>query len=348
MLVRLPESSFWDAFLRRPEIEEKYRLLGIVADRDAVEANLLPLAYLLYPDDEKRAKDLFDLTAKQDFDEAVRWLLFLNRAYQAGMRGEDMMRMLEALHTQEEDFETLLRPLSDGAWPISASSGWSATRVFDTLTKVKEEIGWPDTAGSARKWWEAFEKENSHRMSLVLRLAEEIRNRRATITDFFLAYVYSNTDNIQANLHYLDYTRLKRFAEKKEPSTYPVLPPERQDLPRYVGDALLAEIANLESRCDWENTTGSARKWWEAFRDENRKKPEPVYRLIAELVARQATITEFFLAYVYSNTDNIKANLCYLDYTRLKKEEEKKRRKAAARVASAPVADPVSLDEEEE
>ena len=39
----------------------------------------------------------------------------------------------------------------------------------------------------------------------------------------------------------------------------------------------------------------------------------------------------FFLAYVYSNTDNIQANLSYLDYTRLKKEEEKKKKEAASK-----------------
>ena len=54
------------------------------------------------------------------------------------------------------------------------------------------------------------------RKALVLRLAEELFNRQATITEFFLAYVYSNTDNIQANLHYLDYTRLKKEEEKKK------------------------------------------------------------------------------------------------------------------------------------
>ncbi len=47
-------------------------------------------------------------------------------------------------------------------------------------------------------------------------MAEELANRKATATEFFLAYVYSNTDNIQANLHYLDYTRLKKAEVRKE------------------------------------------------------------------------------------------------------------------------------------
>lgn len=51
---------------------------------------------------------------------------------------------------------------------------------------------------------------------MVLRLIEELKVRSATITEFFLSYVYSNTDNIQANLHYLDYTRLKKEEEKNK------------------------------------------------------------------------------------------------------------------------------------
>jgi hypothetical protein len=81
---------------------------------------------------------------------------------------------------------------------------------------MKATLDWAGTTGSARKWWDAFERENSHRLGLVLRLAEELVLRKATLTEFFLAYVYSNTDNIQANLHYLDYTRLKKEEEKRK------------------------------------------------------------------------------------------------------------------------------------
>jgi hypothetical protein len=51
---------------------------------------------------------------------------------------------------------------------------------------------------------------------LIYRLCEELRNRKASITEFFLSYVYSNTDNIQANLHYLDYLRLIKKHDKKD------------------------------------------------------------------------------------------------------------------------------------
>lgn len=99
---------------------------------------------------------------------------------------------------------------------ISNTKGWTDDQVRTKLEEVKKTLDWDNTTGSARKWWEAFESENKHRLALVLRLAEELQTRKATITEFFLAYVYSNTDNIQANLHYLDYTRLKKEEEKKK------------------------------------------------------------------------------------------------------------------------------------
>jgi len=95
--------------------------------------------------------------------------------------------------------------------------GWTDERFRSGIESGKaEHLGWGETTGSARTWWEAFEKENEHRLAIVFRLVEELRNRNATITEFFLAYIYSATDNVQANLHYLDYTRLKKDAEAKK------------------------------------------------------------------------------------------------------------------------------------
>ena len=99
---------------------------------------------------------------------------------------------------------------------ITNTKGWPAERIAARLEAVKAALGWAGTTGSARKWWDAFEHENSHRLGLVLRLAEELAIRKASFAEFFLAYVYSNTDNIQANLCYLDYTRLKKEDERQK------------------------------------------------------------------------------------------------------------------------------------
>jgi ATP-dependent Clp protease ATP-binding subunit ClpX len=100
---------------------------------------------------------------------------------------------------------------------ISDLAGWSDEEIWNSLEKMKAgTLGWKEASESARKWWTAFEQENKHRPGLIHRLAEELKVRSATITEFFLAYVYSNTDNIQANLHYLDYMRLKAEEEKRQ------------------------------------------------------------------------------------------------------------------------------------
>jgi ATP-dependent Clp protease ATP-binding subunit ClpX len=118
-------------------------------------------------------------------------------------------------------FSTHLRPVSPLRRRLSAKQtdvrAWSDEDLWNAIEQTKaEQLDWKNTTGSARKWWEAFEQENKHRPALIFRLAEELRNRNATIAEFFLAFVYSNTDNIQANLHYLDYKRLKDSEERKK------------------------------------------------------------------------------------------------------------------------------------
>lgn len=96
---------------------------------------------------------------------------------------------------------------------ITDVSGMTDEEVFNQIEELREDLEWEKTTGSARKWWTTFEEENKHRPALILRLVEELTNREATISEFFLSYVNSNTDNIQANLHYLDYSRLKKKDE---------------------------------------------------------------------------------------------------------------------------------------
>jgi hypothetical protein len=102
---------------------------------------------------------------------------------------------------------------------ITDTSGWTAGQMKYAIDKVKNEyLDMKGTTTSARTWWEAFERQNAGCPALIYRLMEELRNRRTTISAFFMAFVYANTDNIQAVLHYLDYTMLKRQHEK-EPET---------------------------------------------------------------------------------------------------------------------------------
>lgn len=99
---------------------------------------------------------------------------------------------------------------------ISNTDGWSQESMRARLEEIKEQLDWESSTDSSKRWWQSFEDENKKQLSLVLRLAEELQLRKATLTEFFLAYVYSNTDNIQAVLFFMDYTRLKKEAEKNK------------------------------------------------------------------------------------------------------------------------------------
>jgi hypothetical protein len=93
---------------------------------------------------------------------------------------------------------------------LTDTEGWTETQLRDHLQDIKEmQLDWNKTSDGVRRFWENYEKQSQQRTTVVVRLAEELAIRKATITEFYRALVNSNTDNIQAVLHYLDYMRLK-------------------------------------------------------------------------------------------------------------------------------------------
>jgi hypothetical protein len=171
----------------------------------------------------------------------------------------------------------------------------------EKLKQLRAEIGYGALTGNAKKWWDAIEAENQGRKDLVLRLAEELAARRATINEFFLTYVYSDSDNIQANLHYLDYCRK-------------LLRPD--DFPAGVRggeDADEEAVADLRREAGWEQTGGDARRWWGELEEAHRGDWRYLAAVLRELQRRKATIAELFLASV-NGGGGMRASLDYLDY----------------------------------
>jgi uncharacterized caspase-like protein len=77
--------------------------------------------------------------------------------------------------------------------------------------ELREQIGWSATTGVAREWWDAFEKQNAGNVPTLIALEERLLARKATITEFFLAYMNSNVDQVLPNLDYLDYLNATRL-----------------------------------------------------------------------------------------------------------------------------------------
>ncbi|MCB1237996.1 MAG: hypothetical protein KDM91_23215, partial [Verrucomicrobiae bacterium] len=215
---------------------------------------------------------------------------------------------------------------------ITNPAGWTTDEIRAEVENIKLRfLGWEETTGSARKWWKTFEQENEHRYPLILRLVEELRNRGATISSFFLAYVYSNTDNIQANLHYLDYTNLKKAVESSDTPAekawnFQLLVDWKSDLDDLNDAALSRRLSLLEGKIGLPNTAGSALKWWESLKKDHSDDLRDLARTTLWMSEGGHTISELFLAFVYSNTDNLQAILHYMMYSRLKKQEGENKR----------------------
>lgn len=97
---------------------------------------------------------------------------------------------------------------------FTEATGLSDEEVSARIQQTLEKLDWGNTTGSARAWFQALLDENKGRGVTVLRLAEELAARKVTVTEFYLAGVHSATDSVTATLHYLDYTREKRAADK--------------------------------------------------------------------------------------------------------------------------------------
>jgi ATP-dependent Clp protease ATP-binding subunit ClpX len=98
---------------------------------------------------------------------------------------------------------------------ITDTRGWKDPDLRAAIDQLREErLGWRECSNAAKRWWITFEEENGGRLTSVYLLCEELRNRGATIGEFFNAYAASNTDNIQANLHYMDFMRIKQRPKK--------------------------------------------------------------------------------------------------------------------------------------
>lgn len=110
-------------------------------------------------------------------------------------------------------------------------SGWSLARVTRHFCEVRDRIGWSVTQGRAREWWKGIEHVHRHRPATLVRLAEELRERQATITEYFDAFMAADTDNMQAILHYLEYARLRRASDPRIGHS-----PERSADDRHPGD----------------------------------------------------------------------------------------------------------------
>jgi hypothetical protein len=178
-------------------------------------------------------------------------------------------------------------------------------RVF--LVERKGRLGVSKAPESAQRWWRQFETETRARPALALRLAEEILARRGTLADWARTLPDSNDPA----------ERLAVLEDQLIGLT---------NIGGWTDEQIGRKLAEVKKTLGWEETPGSARKWWSDV--ESKSGPAAMLRLAEELANRKATIAEFFIAHNDSGVDNLQGTLHYLDYSRLKKQEERKKEAA--------------------
>lgn len=121
-----------------------------------------------------------------------------------------------SLREQPISYEEHLPEVSPQPGGQEATGGGSSPEIRELLEQAKKKLDWENTTGVAREWWEAFERQNAENLATVLMLCQELLIRQATITEFFLAYVYSDVDSVEENLRYLDAMREQRKKAEEE------------------------------------------------------------------------------------------------------------------------------------
>lgn len=94
-----------------------------------------------------------------------------------------------------------------GAFQFTDTKSKSRSEIAGLLASLKRQIGAHGIEGAVKKWWD--EQQRKEQLGPVLRLAEELAIRQATIAEYFASSLDSGTENFEANLHYFDYQRLK-------------------------------------------------------------------------------------------------------------------------------------------
>ena len=133
-----------------------------------------------------------------------------------------------------------------------------------------------------------------------------------------------------------DAEELKRQLQEAKAKKNGAKPGAKPAAPAKTPEQLQAEYEQKRIARGWESATGVAKEWWEAFEKQNAQRMPLIIALLDELEKRNATITEFFSAFLYSNKTDIEGNLAYLD--QMKAAEAKGAVKEASDVSKKPEA----------
>jgi tetratricopeptide (TPR) repeat protein len=210
---------------------------------------------------------------------------------------------------------------------ISTTEGWTDVQVFLRLEDVKRRLGWRDATAPARDVWTALEQKHRERLAPVLRIAEELAIRAASVDDYYSAYLRANTEDVDAILAFVDYFRLKDQPWNGAPrrGQRPASPAEAPrafaETSTWADGRVRKRLELLETRVGVGAAAATARAWWAAI--EQQQPARAMLRLAEELDERQASLMQLHQAHIDGATDNVAAAFAYLDFGRIKRNNER-------------------------
>ncbi len=128
---------------------------------------------------------------------------------------------LDEVNAMQDDDDRRSVPLISCASPtryqpaFTITSGWTSEQINTQLDEVMKKLEWDNAPRMAQEQWLRMKGKGERDLAVLLRLAEELAARNATLREFFMSYLHSNTNNLQAILHYLDYARLKKSDDQR-------------------------------------------------------------------------------------------------------------------------------------
>src|SRR5262249_22162077 len=174
-----------------------------------------------------------------------------------------------------------------------------------------------------------LEANNHQNLARVLRLAEALTIRKASIEEFYQSYQFSNTTNISANLAWVDYRRLKDQIwdgdfddlEQISESRFQDTPPTAFTRTGSWDDHhILCRVhAVMRKKLKHDTASAAVRVWWDDLL--TRYYPKVLLRIVEELSVRQLDTARLHMACEEAGTTNIPALLAYIDCGVYKKEE---------------------------
>lgn len=100
------------------------------------------------------------------------------------------------------------------AHALTVKNGQGLCMAFQPMEQAP--LGLESASSAAKSWWAAFRASNTEDMQVVHLLGKVLALREASTDPFFDAHLDSDTENLQANLHYLD-TMLAKQAADEDP-----------------------------------------------------------------------------------------------------------------------------------